>query len=86
MKIFLHPRFVKESDKLPKRIRTKLAFLLEVLAQNPFNDLLHTKKLAGDAAGFLSFRVTRDWRVIFYFQGKDTIEVLKVAHRKDVYK
>jgi len=78
--------FLKESKLLPKVIRNKLAYLLELLAHDPFHPTLHTKQLSGKLTGFFSFRITRDWRAIFVFRDVNTIQLLKVAHRKDIYR
>ncbi|OHA26540.1 MAG: hypothetical protein A3C06_03115 [Candidatus Taylorbacteria bacterium RIFCSPHIGHO2_02_FULL_46_13] len=86
MKILLDIRFIEDTQKLPKRTQEKLARLLRVLGQDPFSSLLHSKRLRGDLVGFLSFRITQEWRVIFYFQDTDTIQVVKIGHRKDIYK
>jgi len=62
-----HPNFLKSAHELPRAQQRKLASLLPVLQQNPFHPLLHTKRLSGSLVGFLSFRITRDWRVVFRF-------------------
>lgn len=86
MKIFLNQSFLKSAKNLPSNTQSKLAKLLELAQIDPFHPLLHTKHLIGELTGFLSFRVTRDWRVIFYFMDQETIHLLKIAHRKDIYK
>jgi len=85
MHIFYDKGFLKAIKSLPKNIHIKLAKQIELLQQNPFHPLLHSKQLSGDLTGFLSFRVTREWRVIFYFKDPETIQLLKIAHRKDIY-
>ena len=42
--------------------------------------------LKGKLAGFYSFRLTREWRVIFLFQDEETIHLIKVGNRKEIYK
>ena len=59
--------FLRSSKKLPERTQEKLARKIEKLQQNPFYPLLHTKALGGKLLGFYSFRITRDYRVIFQF-------------------
>lgn len=78
--------FLKSAQKLPKVIQGKLSKQLEILSQNPFNPLLHSKPLVAELAGFYSFRITRDWRVIFCFTDPEAIKLVDVAHRKDIYK
>lgn len=86
MKILIGQEFLKSANKLPDTIQNKLAKLLELAQTEPFHPLLHTKHLFGELTGFLSFRITRDWRVIFYFMDQETIHLIKIAHRKDIYK
>lgn len=78
--------FLKSAKKLPKKQQEKLAELLEILRQNPFSSFLHTKSLTGKLAGFYSFRITRDWRVIFLFATPERIKLVEIGHRKDIYK
>lgn len=66
--------------------QAKLAKLIELLGENPFHPLLHTTRLTGDLAGYLSFRITRDWRVIFQFADPETLQLLRMKHRREVYR
>lgn len=81
-----HPHFLTSARPLPKAQQKKLSELLVLLERNPFHPLLHTKRLSGALLGFLSFRITRDWRVVFRFRDPQTIQLLRVAHRKDIYR
>ena len=81
-----HPAFAKSAQRLPTGQQRKLADLLVTLRENPFHPYLHTKRLSGSLAGYLSFRITMDWRVIFRFLDTSTIQLLRVAHRKDIYR
>lgn len=62
-----HPNFLKLVRELPSAQQRKLGLLLPMLQQNPFHPSLHAKRLSGSLVGFLSFRITRDWRVVFRF-------------------
>lgn len=86
IKITYSKNFLKSAKKLPKIQQRKLTKLLVLLQKNPFNSLLHTKQLSGNLIGFLSFRITRDWRVIFQFLDVKIIKLLRTAHRKDIYR
>lgn len=86
MRILLTDKFVKAVDDLPRRTQDKLDKLLEFFKDNPYHPLLHTKPLSGGMTGFLSFRITREWRVVFQFIDPHTIQLLNVAHRKDIYR
>ena len=48
MDIIYHARFLKEVRNLPKAQQKKLARLLEILAENPYDVRLHTKHLSGE--------------------------------------
>jgi addiction module RelE/StbE family toxin len=65
MKIVYSKDFIKSVKRTPKQIQNKLADLIEILQQNPLHPKLHSKPLVGKLKGFYSFRITRDWRVIF---------------------
>lgn len=78
-------QFLESARKLPEAKQKKLIKLVSVLQHNPFHPLLHAKSLAGELAGLYSFRITRDWRVIFQFIETDTIRLIEVGHRKDIY-
>ncbi len=86
MRVVYTEKFLAQAKELPKETQTKLARLLGLLAVNPFNPLLHSKRLTGKLSQEYSFRITRDWRVIFIFISKDTIKLIMARHRKDVYR
>lgn len=86
MKIVYSRDFVKAAGGTPKPIQQKLAILLEILERNPFDEKLHTKPLMGKLKNFYSFRITRDWRVIFNFVNSNGVFLVNIAHRKDIYK
>lgn len=72
--------------QMPVTQQQKLAKLLEHLVENPYHPLLHTKHLSGELVGLLSFRITRDWRVIFHFIDAGTIQLLRAGNRKNIYR
>jgi addiction module RelE/StbE family toxin len=78
--------FYKTAKSLPGAEQKKLAKLLHTLKQSPFHPQLHTKKLVGQMKGYFSFRITRDWRVIFEIKKPNTIHVIVVKQRKDSYR
>ena len=86
MDIVYGKAFLKSVKKLPVRQQRKLADLLEFLCENPFHSRLHTKQLSGELVGFYSFRITREWRVIFQFINIYKVKLVIIEHRKDIYK
>lgn len=85
IKIIYTKRFLRSTKKLPNSLQNRLAEKLELLQKDPFLSFLHTKSLTGELAGSYSFRITRDWRVIFYFIDTETIKLIDVGNRKDIY-
>ena len=86
IRIVYGKNFLKSAGCLPIETKKKLAKQINILQDKPFHPLLHTKYLTGELAGLISFRITRDWRVIFQFISPETIQLLRIAHRKDIYR
>lgn len=86
MNVIYSKNFLKAAALLPAPIQEKLDALVATLVENPFHPSLHTKRLAGSLHQSYSFRITRDWRVIFGFEEEDTIRLITVGHRKDIYR
>lgn len=83
MKYFLKPRALRNLKKFPrdtqKRILDKLDFY--VRTDNP---LAFAERLAVRHYGDWKF-VIGDYRVLFDVSG-DTLVILKIGHRRDIYK
>ena len=79
-------QFLRSAQRLPIPQQQKLSRQITLLQNNPFHPALHTKPLSGRLAGLYSFRITRDWRVIFQFIAPDQIVLRDVGHRKDIYR
>ncbi len=86
MQLVYSAGFLKSLSRFPDKIQKKTASLLMILQNNPFHPLLHTKKLTGALAGFFSFRITRDYRIIFEFADPNTIRLIRAANRKEIYR
>ncbi|MFY9462694.1 MAG: hypothetical protein WAP52_00725 [Candidatus Sungiibacteriota bacterium] len=83
--IVYEPGFRKDVHDLPHAIQEKLAPLIIVLAENPFNPRLHTKPLNPPLQKVFSFRITRDYRVGFMFDASHTIRLLIADTRDHIY-
>lgn len=80
--VIIAPRAKKQIDKFLSRIKQKIATVLEELSANPFLG----KALKADLKGLYSYRVG-SYRVIYsLLRHKLIIQVIKVMHRKDVYR
>ncbi len=71
--------------KLPKDAQERYRVQYERFILDKHDPRLHVKKL-NDLPGVFSLRVTRRYRVLFYFQNADTAIFFDVDHRKDVYR
>jgi len=78
--------FLRDVRRLPIEQQNKLAELLEIFRDDPFNSRLHTKPLGIPLQGMLSFRITRDYRVGFKFYSSHIIQLLVVDRRDNFYK
>ena len=78
--------FLKQVKKLPAAQQKQLAKKITYLAKNPFDARLHTKQLSTPLEGVFSFRITREYRVLFRFVTADEIFLFAAKHRKDIYR
>jgi mRNA-degrading endonuclease RelE of RelBE toxin-antitoxin system len=81
MRLLLSRTFKKSYEKLPKDIQQKIKEGLRKIYSNPQSG----KKLLGDLAGQLSFRIGR-YRIIYFIDKDGDIWVETIRHRKDVYR
>ena len=85
-KLVFGNQFLKSAEKLDMKLKTKLKSSLDFLLRNPFHPTLHTKPLTGKLSGYYAFRLGKDYRVMFEFISEETIYLLKVGNRKDIYR
>ena len=84
-RILFTEKSIKSLRKLPQSIQNKTDLLIDILVIDYRDNRLKTKKLNTTVALF-SFRISQDYRAIFEFIDSQTIKVLDVRHRKDIYK
>ena len=77
--------FLASAKRLGRDVQKQLNHQIKILVADPFHPKLHTKPLHGRLAGFYSFRVGRDYRVIFRITDI-VIFLIKVSHRKEIYR
>jgi len=74
MEVNFSPKFTREYKKLPCRVKDTFEELENIFRGNPFDPKLKTHKLKGKFSGFLSFSISRKYRIIFEFsKDKKTI-------------
>jgi len=76
--------FIGEFKKLPSEIKRIYLKNEEIFQKNWLDPRLHTKRIK-ELKGVYSFRITRRYRVLFYFRDGEAI-FFSIGHRKDVYK
>ena len=75
----------KELDRLPEAVHGRCLEALSFLAQNPFSEVLHVKKLRG-AEPLYRVRLG-DYRIVYEVRKKTLLVlVIKIGHRSDVYR
>jgi len=75
----------KEFDRLSLKAKGKILDALSLLAINPFSEMIPWKKLKG-AENLYRVRVG-DYRIVYdILKKKLRILIIKVGHRKDIYR
>jgi len=72
---------VKDIKKLDRVIRKRINKKIKVSSKKPF---LYAKKLISSSLGSFRWRIGNH-RIIFDIKGKNII-ILKIGHRKEIYK
>ena len=85
MKIIRTDDFEHMFQKLPKEIQRLCAIQENHFKVSWRDPRLHIKKVR-ILPHVLSFRITRRYRVFFYFQNTETAIFFDVDHRKDAYR
>ena len=85
MRIIETDDFLDSLSRLPKDIQVFYLRQKKIFVTDPRDSRLHTKKLK-DLALVFSFRITRNYRVLFYFQTETIAVFFDIDHRKDVYR
>jgi mRNA-degrading endonuclease RelE of RelBE toxin-antitoxin system len=75
--------FLGHFSKLPKDVKNIYEKQEEIFSTNWLDSRLHSKRLK-ELNGVFSFRITRRYRVLFYFKNKEAI-FFSIGHRKDIY-
>lgn len=75
----------KEFDRLPTKIQDKILESLSILSNNPFSEILRYKKIKGSE---LLYRIrVGDYHIVYEVKNDILlIVVIKLGHRKDVYR
>ena len=85
MNILYTDQFRKCFQKLPLDIQSVYREQEIIFQSSSRDSRLHVKKLKGYPTVF-SFRITRAYRALFSFTEAQTVLMLTIGHRKDVYR
>lgn len=80
-KIILTRRALKDLEKIDAKSKTRIGDKLKILINDPIGA---SKKLSIPIIGTYRFRVG-EYRIIFDVEN-DTVIILRIGHRKDIYK
>jgi len=75
----------KDFERLPTQMRGKVTEALQLLAVNPYSELIRVKKMKG-ADSLYRVRVG-DYRVVYEIRKRRlVVVVVKIGNRRDVYR
>lgn len=78
-------KFKRQIKKLPISIAKDFFAIKGLLEENPFNPSLKTHKLGGNLRPYWSASINYEYRVIFRFEGKQSILLITIGNH-EIYK
>ncbi len=84
-RIVVHKRFVKEFRKLAPSVQTSFQKRRDIFLENEKSAVLHVHGLAGKYAGYKSFNVTADIRVIYKEIDEDIFLFVTIGTHSELY-
>ena len=80
-KILITKRAIKDLERIDIKTKSRIGDKIKLLINDPIGN---SKKLSASIIGTYRFRVG-DYRIIFDIED-DKVIVLRIGHRKDIYK
>ena len=78
--------FMRLYRKLPKQVQDKTTLKTDIFRQNPFHPSLRTKKLQPHHEDVWSFWIDKNYRIKFRFLDAQSVHLLYIGDRKDIYR
>lgn len=78
--------FEKRYGELPAAIQRKAEKREPLFRENPFHPSLKTEKLSPKEKEYWSFRIDREYRIIFRFGEDSTVYFLTCGHHNWIYR
>ena len=85
IEIFYAAEFEKRYKDLPAIIQKKAERKEQLFRANPFHPSLKTEKLEPKSKEYWSFRIDREYRIIFRFKDDSSVYFLTCGHHNWVY-
>ncbi|MBI4365231.1 MAG: type II toxin-antitoxin system mRNA interferase toxin, RelE/StbE family [Deltaproteobacteria bacterium] len=85
MDIHYTSRFIRDFQELPKAVQRLAIQQEQIFRKDPQDRRLHTKALKGRLKGVYSFRVTRNYRVLYAWKEKRTVLFYEIGDRQYIY-
>ena len=79
-------RFKRSFKKLPPKIKKDFDQKIKIFFNDPFTSSLHTHKLKGNLADYYAFYLRDGYRVLFDFEGDNTVILVNVGSHDDYKK
>ncbi len=86
LEIFLTEEFQKRYLNLPQNIQKKAEKQEKLFRKNPFYLSLHTEKLEPKSKQVWSFRINKQYRILFRFINGNKVLYLTVGRHDWIYK
>jgi len=77
--------FDKLFKRLSLKIQVKAVKKADLFKNNPFHPSLRVEKLHPKKFNVWSFRVDKDYRIVFKFVEKDLVEFMFIGHHNEIY-
>lgn len=86
IEISVTDEFRRRYQELPVVIKNKAVRKESIFRQNPFHASLQTEKLSPKQREVWSFRIDREYRIVFRFTSSNNILFLTCGHHHFVYR
>lgn len=86
MVIHYTSHFVKTFKKLPRTIQMLAIKQEGIFKKDPSDPRLHAKELKGRLKNLMSFRITRNYRLLYAWQDREIVVFYEIGDRKAIYR
>ena len=80
LEVLYKPSFVRQYKKLQVALQQEVKKKISLFRQDSTHPFLKIHKLKGKLAGFWSFSVNYEYRIVFRYESKNTVGLLAVGN------